>query len=206
MRTIWHRPFDGEPAVFVCNHDSAYGPMAMCAHFDQKAIIRPWINAQVLSPRQVPAYVRQDFWWPRNRWYTKILDYTLVYPVSLLLPAIVHGSACVPVYHNENVEKTFAGSVDALSNGYSLILFPERPTDYKAYDERIYSGFTALGRMFKGGDSAGLKFYPTYVDWTGKEIRVGAPITYDASGEHREQSIKVLNGVQDFFSNSGKIG
>jgi len=34
MKTVWEVPFEGKPSVFVCNHDRAFGPIAMCAHFE----------------------------------------------------------------------------------------------------------------------------------------------------------------------------
>ena len=35
MKTIWEVPFEGKPSIFVCNHDRAFGPIAMNAHFDR---------------------------------------------------------------------------------------------------------------------------------------------------------------------------
>jgi len=79
MKTVWEVPFDGKPAVFVCNHDRAFGPMAMCAHFELSENMRPWINAQVLSPRKSPEYIRHDYWWDLSKWYSPILGHTLAY-------------------------------------------------------------------------------------------------------------------------------
>ena len=63
MKTVWEVPYDGEPCVFCPNHAGALGPIDMMAHFELCDTARPWFNAAVADPKQVPAYVRQDYWW-----------------------------------------------------------------------------------------------------------------------------------------------
>lgn len=199
MKTVWKSPFDGNPSIFVCNHDRAWGPIAMCAHFDLYKEVRPWINSQVLSAREIPSYVREDFWWPRDKWYTKILDYTVAYIIALILPPILRGSACVPVHHDSGVMSTLRGSVDALQSGNHIILFPEHPTGYKQYGEGVFSGFTSIGRLLKRRTGQAVNFYPTYVDWKAHEIRVGDPVTYGAQDSHKDSAEEISEAVESFF-------
>lgn len=202
METVWSEPFRGEPSVFVCNHDRAWGPIAMCAHFDHYKDVRPWINAQVLSHKEIPAYVREDFWWPQNKWYTKIFDYTLTYIIALFFPLILKGSACVPVYHDAGAIGTLRSSVDVLQSGYHIILFPEHPTGYKQYGTDIFSGFSSIGRLLKRRTGQTVNFYPTFIDWKAGKISVGPPISYSGDGSHKESSKEISEAVESFFQQS----
>lgn len=205
METKWSGDFDGSPSIFVCNHDRAWGPIAMCAHFDHCKDVRPWINAQVLSIRTLPAYAREDFWWPRDKWYTKIFDYIVAYIIALILPPILRSSACIPVHHDTGVMATLKSSVDALQNGHHILLFPEHPTGYGEYGSTVFTGFTSLGRLLHRRTGKTVNFYPTFVDWKGKEIRVGEPIAYDADSAHRNQAAEISAAVEAFFQKNGEI-
>lgn len=199
IATVWKTPFDGGPSIFVCNHDSAYGPIAMCAHFELYEDTRPWVNAPVLSVREMPAYVRQDFWWEPGKWYSKILDYTVAYLAAIILPLILRGSACIPVYHDTRVILTMRSSVDALKNGKHLMLFPENPSGYRQYDTEIVSGFVSLGRIYYKRTKKPVSFYPTYVDWKGKVITVAEPIIYDPEMNSNKFVKEVSDKVEDHF-------
>ena len=63
MRAEWAVPFDGQPSVFCPNHAGAFGPIDMCVFFPLSDHCHPWLNAAVMDPKLVPAYVRQDYWW-----------------------------------------------------------------------------------------------------------------------------------------------
>jgi hypothetical protein len=151
----------------------------------------------------MPAYVRGDFWWPRDRWYTKILDYTAAYIAALLLPAILRGSACIPVYHDSGVITTLKDSVDALKNGHPIILFPEHPTGYREYGRDVMTGFTSLGKLTQRRTGQAVKFYPTYIDWKARKIYVAAPLTYDKDLPHADQEEAISTGVELFFNRQG---
>ena len=206
MKTLWSSAFEDGPSVFVCNHNGALGPIGMCACFEKAADTRAWINAQVLSVRETPAYVRQDFWWPQGSWYTKILDYTVPYPVALILPLILRGAASIPVYHDTRVMSTLKGSVECLNSGHHIMLFPEHPTGFGQYQEDVVSGFVSLGRLYYRRTGKCIKFYPTYMDWTGKEIRVGQPIAYDPQINYDEQAKAISEVVSAHFKNLGETG
>lgn len=199
MSTIWKTPFVNGPSIFVCNHDRAYGPIAMCGHFELYKDVRPWINAPVLSVREMPAYVRKDYWWKPGRWYSKILDYTLAYICSIILPHILHGSACIPVYHDTRVVNTLKNSVAALDSGKHIILFPEHPSGYHQYDDEIISGFVSIGRLYYRRKRKLVNFYPTYIDWTGKVITVAEPVQYDPEMSPDDFAKKVSDAVESHF-------
>ena len=204
MKTVWEEPFEGKPSVFVCNHDRAYGPIAMNVQFELSEKIRPWINAQVLSVKEVPAYVRKDYWWDLDKWYSPILSHTVVYLYALLLPLILHGSDCVPVYHDTGVMDTLRRSIKTLADGKHLLLFPEHPTGYHKYGEKIMDGFISVGKLYYARKKESVYFYPTYVDWKKRVIRVGKPIPYDPTVKYEEQVGAATTAIQEFFARKGE--
>ena len=204
METVWEQPFAGRASVFVCNHDRAYGPIAMCGHFDLRQDIRPWINAQVLSIKEMPKYVRQDFWWRPDRWYTRILDYTIAYIFALILPPILRGSDCIAVHHDTGVMATLKQSMKYLSDGKLLLLFPEHPAGYNAYEEKIFDGFVSVGRLMYSRRKEIVDFYPSYVDWKNHKIYIGAPVSYDPELDYKEQTVTIPAAVESFFAQHQK--
>ncbi len=204
METIWEEPFSGKPSVFVANHDRTYGPIAMNVQFELCQNTRSWINAQTLSAKELPSYIRGDYWWPQDKWYTKILDYTLAYLCALILPLILRGSDCVPVYHDTGVVDTLRRSIKTLADGKNLLLFPEHPTGYHTYGEKIFDGFLSVGRLYYARKKEIVNFYPTYVDWKNRVIKVGKPIPYEPTVKYEEQVASVTEAVQEFFTQKGE--
>lgn len=200
MKTVWEAPFEESPSIFVCNHDRAFGPIAMNAHFELCEEIRPWINAQVLSPKNAPAYIRKDYWWDLNKWYSPILSYTAAYLYALLLPLILHGSDCIPVYHDTGVISTLRNSVKMLKDGKHLLLFPEHPTGYHTYGEKIFDGFVSVGKLYYARTKEIVNFYPTHVDWKAKIITVGKPIAYDPSVKYEQQAAATCSAIEEYFA------
>lgn len=200
IETVWEQPFAGRPAVFVCNHDRAYGPIAMCAHFDMADDIRPWINAPVLSAREMPKYVREDYWWDCDKWYSPILGHTLVYAYALFIPPILRGSDCIPVYHDTSVAATLKKSVKYLKDGKHLLLFPERPKGYCKYEAEINDGFVSIGRLTYARSKQIVDFYPGYIDWKNHKIFIGTPVSYNPEAPYDEQTKLVSARVESFFA------
>ena len=200
METVWEEPFSGAPSVFVCNHDRAFGPIAMCVHFPLCREIRPWINAQVLSPRETPQYVREDYWWDPDKWTAPIFDHSLAYLMALLIPPILRGADSVPVYHDVRVMSTLRASVKTLSDGKHLLLFPERPIGYHQYGTEIFDGFVSVGRLQYRRSRERVHFYPAFVNWESKKITVGKPLVYDPSVDHAAQAPRTARAIEDYFA------
>lgn len=203
VHTEWEVPYDGRPAVFVANHDRAYGPIAMMGWFDARDTLRPWINAPMLSMREAPAYIRQDYWWNPNGRLAKLADYTLPYLVSLFLPAILRGSDCIPVYHDTGVLSTLKKSVRAIAEGKNILLFPEHPTGYLSYSKKVDPGFVSIGRLSWARLKTRVSFYPVHIDWDHQIINVGPPIVYDPARSYAEQCRAAAETVEKYFERFG---
>ena len=195
MRTEWAQPFTGEPSVFICNHAGALGPIAMCARFPLADQLRPWMNAQVLSARETPAYVRQDYWWRPGSKLAPLCNATLPYIAAAILPPILRTAPTVPVYHDARVIRTLRESLRALQAGEPLVIFPEQPSGFQSHQEALNRGFLQIAPAFARTAKPGLAFWPVRIDMRDRVFYVGAPLRYDPALTLEAQIDALLAGM-----------
>ncbi|MEA4999454.1 MAG: hypothetical protein VB087_08720 [Candidatus Limiplasma sp.] len=196
MQAQWEVPFTGEPSVFICNHAGAYGPIAMCAHFPMADDLRPWMNAQVLSARETPAYVRQDYWWAPESRLAPLYSATLPYIAAAILPPIVRTAPTVPVYHDARVIRTVRASLRFLKEGKHLVIFPEQPSGYKTHDTTLNSGFLQIAPAFARQTGKGIAFWPVYIDMAQRVFRISAPIRFEVDTPLKDQMDRLMGGLR----------
>lgn len=193
MTTTWAVPFDGQPSVFCPNHAGAMGPIHMCAHFELADKCHPWFNAAVADPKQMPAYVRQDYWWKPGCRMEWLYNATLPYMAAAVLPPIMRTVPGVPVYHDMQVIKTFRQSVAFLKKGESLIIFPQQPSGYGSHYAELNRGFLQIAPMAWRTLGLRLTFYPVHIE--GRTIAVGAPVQFDPEKPLKEQEQALIDGI-----------
>lgn len=193
MTTTWAVPFDGQPSVFCPNHAGAMGPIHMCAHFELADECHPWFNAAVADPKQMPAYVRQDYWWKPGCKMEWLYNATLPYMAAAVLPPIMRTVPGVPVYHDMQVIKTFRQSVAFLKKGESLVIFPQQPSGYGSHYTELNRGFLQIAPMAWRTLGLRLNFYPVHIQ--GRTIAVGQPVQFDPDKPLKEQEQALIDGI-----------
>ena len=128
MKTEWEVPFEEGPCVFVVNHAGAYGPVDMVTKFPMRDKIHPWINNGMMVAKEVPAYVRQDYWWKPGNFFEPVLNVTVPYLAAAILPPILRSVPSVPVYHDQRIMLTLRQSIRVLQKNHYLLIFPEQPS------------------------------------------------------------------------------
>ena len=106
LKVEWEVPYDGEPCVFVANHERAVGPLEMATRFPLRKESHIWIFADPLSRETTPAYVRQDHWWNENGRLAPLWNRIIPPLVALILPPILRSVPHVPVYHDGRAATT----------------------------------------------------------------------------------------------------
>lgn len=188
MRTEWEVPFEEGPCVFVVNNAGLTGPVDMCTKFTKREKCHPWINEVLTDRKNIPAYVRRDFWWKPGTWYAPILNATVPYMASLLVPPVMKGCPYVPVYHDQRIMLTLRESVRVLQKEESLIIFPEQPAGRgMSHHEWISTGWMRLGELWYRSGGRALKMYPVHIDRKKHLIRVAKPVWYDPAKRYRDQ-------------------
>lgn len=199
MKVEWEVPYDGQPSVFCPNHAAAFGPIAMLAYFDLWDSTRTWFHGATIHPKQVPDYVRHDYWWnPKSKlaWFYNI---TVPYIAAALLPPMVGSIQGVPVYYDTRVTATFRQSVEILRGGENLTIFPQYPDGYKSHTKRLNPGFVTIAPLAWRRLGLRLNFYPIFVDRPNRIIHVLAPVPFDPDRPAEEERQRLLDTLADLI-------
>ncbi len=194
QKTIWHGEKPTSPAVFVCNHNRAFGPLAMMSRFQLYKQSRPWVIGEICNAKEIPAYAKKDYWCKPNKWYTGIYNATVPYFACLILPPIMRWIGAVPVYHDARLRKTFSLSVGYLQDGDNIILFPEKPEEFGKYSEDFMTGFVLLARQFEKKTGKKLDMYPVFLDKKKRVINVGNAVHSDCELPAKEDA-KIVGDI-----------
>ena len=196
----WEVPYDGEPCVFVANHERAVGPLEMATRFPLRESSYIWIFADPLHRETTPAYVRQDHWWKEDGRLAPLWDKIIPPLMSLILPPILRSAPHVPVYHDGRAATTMKESLRLLQAGKNLVIFPEIPTGFGEHDtEKINEGWLMLLTMYEKRAGKPLPIRPVRLDLAAGKMRIRAPFFQDASRPLADQvpelSRLVLRGI-----------
>ncbi len=195
MHVTWAVPFTGEPSVFICNHAGALGPILMCARFPLADTLRPWMNAQVLRAREVPAYVRQDYWWEPSSRLAPLYSATLPYIAAAILPPILRTTPTVPVYHDLRVMRTLRESIKCLKADEQLVIFPEQPSGHGTHETELNRGFLQVAPAFARQTGQALAFWPVRIDLANHAFQVSEPLRFDPALPLSAQADALLAGL-----------
>lgn len=200
LEVSWEEPWDGEPCVFVANHERAVGPLEMALRFPLREESPIWIYAAPLSRKTTPAYVRQDHWWDENGKLAPLWNAVVPPVVSLILPPILRSVPHVAVYHDARAVTTMKEGLRLLQDGKNLVIFPEIPTDFGKHEtEKMNEGWLMLLPMYAKRTGKQLAIRPVRLDLAARKMVVRAPILLDPGQSVAEQTPeltrRVLSGI-----------
>ena len=197
LKVSWEVPFDGEPCIFVCNHDRAHGPLQMAVRFPLMEQSRIWIFADPLHRESVPAYVRQDHWWREDAKLARFYNAVIPVVVSWILPPILRCVPHIAVYHDGRAVITMKESLRSLRDEHQhQIIFPEIPTAYGEHsNDTMNEGFLFLLPMYRKLTGKTLKIWPVHLDRERKQMAVKAPLEMDPNRDLREQTPELTRAI-----------
>jgi hypothetical protein len=178
------------PGVFVFNHGELYGPVAAVVFLPYD--MRPWILHDMIEKSAVTRHMYEGTfsrirWLPvcARRFLARILSRPVVWALSSFDP--------IPVYRGtaREVVQTFRLSVECLSAGDSILLFPENPRE--RYSEApvsdFYRGFAHIGRLYHKKTGEPVMFYPVFASKKGRALRIGEGVQYQPGDRREEERI-----------------
>ncbi|MGE5613502.1 MAG: lysophospholipid acyltransferase family protein [Bacillota bacterium] len=170
------------PSVFICNHSGAYGPIVMELFFPYKFV--PWVIYNITSGKYCREYLEKEFIKselkikePFSKWLAAI--------IAPLCIRVMKAVGAIPVYRGKSrILSTFNMSVEALMQGYNIVIFPEnKEVKFSKYINDFYKGFVHLARKLYLETGRPLRFYPVYVNPKIKAITIGKPVVYAHSND-----------------------
>lgn len=173
-----------EPAVFICNHGELYGPLsaAVGMPFD----FRPWINSPVLSKTEAYDFVFENSM-KNNRSLPDFLKVGIAEICRLLGTWALNSYNPIPVSKTSisALRETLDKSVEALTEGDNILIFPENPqaeNDGK-YNKNglsaISGGFAHVAKNYFRKTGKILTFYPMFTDKHTHTITFGKAIEFN---------------------------
>ncbi len=184
------------PGVFVFNHGEVYGPVAAVVFLPYD--MRPWILHNMVEKEAVTRHM-YDGTFSRIKWLPVFVRKLLAWALSRPVVWALLSFDPIPVYRGtaREVMKTFAMSVECLSAGDSILLFPENPKE--RYSEApvsdFYRGFAHIGRLYYRQTKEDVMFYPVFASWKGRVLRIGQGVRYDPRNGRREEE-RIVEALQ----------
>ena len=198
MQTVGLENLPNEPCILVGNHSQMYGPISgeiFFPHHDRKHLYI-WCTAEMMHLKEVPAYAYQDFWSGKPvwiRWLYRIASY-LIAPISV---CIFTNANTIPVYRDRRVLDTIKETCARLSEGHSVLIFPECYTPHNQIVHEFQEGFVDTAKRYWRASGKAVCFVPLYIAPKLRRMYVGQPVRYDPSAPAKEERQRICEAMMD---------
>lgn len=183
-----------EACVIVGNHSQMFGPIAGEMYVPGPHYI--WCAGEMMHREEVAAYAYRDFWSnkPKSvRWFFKLMSHVIT-PLALL---VFNNAHTVPVYHDARLISTFRKSVELVSKGNSMVIFPEHYDEHNNIVHDFQDKFIDLARFYYKKTGVELNFVPLYVAPRLKTLFFGDPIRFHADAPIADERKRICNELMD---------
>ena len=183
-----------EACIIVGNHSQMFGPIA--AEIYTPVPHETWCIGEMMHAKEVPGYAFQDFWSGKPKkvqWFYKILSYLIV-PLSVLL---FNNADTIPVYHDARIITTFRESVRRLSEGRSIVIFPECYDEHNNIVHEFQENFVDVAALYYKKTGKELDFVPHYVAPRLSKLIYGKPVHFHADVPIAEERKRICGELMD---------
>lgn len=177
-----------EAAVIVANHTQMNGPIACELYFPTQRYT--WCAGQMMHLKEVPAYAYQDFWSQKPklvRPFYKLLSY-LIAPLSV---CVFNSAKTIGVYRDSRIISTFKTTVKRLTEGYSVVIFPEHDEPYNHILCQFQDRFIDVAKLYYKKTGKELSFVPMYIAPKLKTMYLGVPIRFCAANPMEQERERI---------------
>lgn len=191
---IYHEEIDESGNIFIANHAQAHGPLASYLYFPHQKKI--WVISQMTKLKEVPAYVREDFWRHKHwsiKWFFWIISYVIA-PISVF---IMKHAGTIPVYKDMRGHITFRKSIESINENYNLVIYPEHRVEYNHILFDFQKNFVDVARLYYKKHQKILKFYPMYICADLRKMVIGKPIEFNPHNEIEEERNRIITHLKE---------
>ncbi|MCX7881757.1 MAG: 1-acyl-sn-glycerol-3-phosphate acyltransferase [Brevinematales bacterium] len=163
------------PYLVVSNHVGPVGPVWLLSFWPSR--LYPWIVSEMLSFKQAPRYLFEDFVGKHLR-LSSWVGRGVAFLLALVVVPFLKGLGCIPVYRqSRHIQKTFEKSLELLVRGERVVVFAEDASQ-EAEDgiAPFRHGFLKLVALYGKKTGKPLQIIPVAVCEKTKKIRVGNPV------------------------------
>ncbi len=183
-----------EPCIIVGNHTQMHGPLACELYFPGDRYT--WCAGEMMELKEVPSYAFEDFWSQKPRythWFYKLLS-CLIAPLAV---CIFNNANTIGVYRDSRVITTFKTTVKRLTEGHSVVIFPEHDVKHNNILYEFQEGFVDIARLYYKRTGKLLSFVPLYIAPKLRKMYLGKPIAYRADVPKDEEPSRICRYLMD---------
>lgn len=189
-----------EPCILVGNHSQMHSPLAAELFLKNKLI---WCDGPMMNRKEVPEYTARVFWGnkpKRVKWFYKLLGHLMARPASFIL-----GNAdTIGVYRDARLITTFNDTVEALSKGINIVIFPENEFEFNEIVDNFNLKFVDVARLYYKATGKAVCFVPMYHAAKLKKIVYGRPIRFEPSMNNVEQRTVICDYLKEEITRIAK--
>ena len=177
-----------EPVIVVGNHCQMNGPIISELYFPVER--HTWCAGQMMHLKDVPSYAFQDFWSQKPcflRPFYKLLSY-IIAPFSV---CVFNNAQTIGVYHDARVISTFKQTVKTLTDGKSVVIFPEHDVPYNHILYDFQDKFIDVARLYYKKTGKELAFVPMYIAPKLRKLYLGKPIRFQAGASMEQERSRI---------------
>ena len=194
MKIVGLENLPGEPCILVGNHSQMNGPLMSELRLDIPH--ETWCAGDLMAWKDAAEYAFTDFWSFKPRWthpFFRLLSW-IVTPIAVCLFNNAH---TIPVYHDARLRQTYRRSVDALADGESLVIFPEKNEKDNHILYAFQDKFVDTARFYHKKTGRRAPFVPVYVCPALKSVTIGRPTVFDPEAPIAEERTRICTYLRD---------
>ena len=183
-----------EAFIAVGNHAQMNSPIVCELYFPRPS--RTWTAGEMMDIKEVQAYSYKDFWSYKPkyiRWFYKLLSYVAA-PIAV---SIFNNAKCIGVYHDGRIIGTFRNTVNALTEGESVVILPENYTPYNNLIWDFSDRFVDVGSMYYKKTGKEISFVPMYVAPAFKSVYFGKPVKYNHNEKKESERKRICRAMKE---------
>lgn len=175
IELIGNENLKDEPLIIVGNHCQIHGPIACELYLPENCYT--WCAGEMMKLKEVPPYAYKDFWSQKpklTRPFYRLLSY-LIAPLSVL---IFNNARAIPVYRDMRILSTFKSTVKKLSEGKSVVIFPECNEKNNNILYKFQENFIEVAKLYHKKTGKEISFVPLYIAPNLKKMYLGKPTIF----------------------------
>lgn len=194
MKVLGTEKLPDEPVIIVGNHCQMNGPIACELYFPGNRYT--WCAGQMMNMKEVPAYAYQDFWSHKPK-FSKPFYKLLSYLIAPLASYLLSRANTIAVYRDSRIISTFRTTVNKLSDGASVVIFPEHDVEHNNIVYDFQDKFIDIARLYYKRTGKELTFVPLYIAPKLKSMYLGDPIRFSADTPIDEERRRLCDYLMD---------
>ena len=188
-----------EPAIYLCNHVGAKGPLNLELYFPKQ--FRFWGTFEMNETIGKRFKYLATTYFQDKKHLNKFLAYVIAVIAVLPMTGFYKGMQLISTFPDNRLIKTIKTSLNEIENKKSIIIFPENSSN-GYFDELIeyHPGFTLLAKQCYG-KGIDLPIYNMYYKKKAKQLIVSKPIRYSELMHLEKEQIAEM-----FLNDANKMG